>query len=218
MREGSFKLNPKEIEEESFSIINAFLKRAGFYRKFGKGSVEVSILARVIHATGDFSIANDLLFSENFFENFINALRISQGLFIADVKMVAVGISRRILPKISVLTYIDEKEVLSESKRKNVSRAYLSIDMALKKHDRAIYVVGNSPTALFRILEERDPKKTPFVVGVPVGFVGASDVKNALSCSEIPCVTLLGSRGGSSIAVAIANALLMEAKNKCNGI
>ena len=71
----------------------------------------------------------------------------------------------------------------------------------------AVWVVGNAPTALFELLE-RPPRDPALIVGLPVGFVGAAEAKAALSASGLPCVTNIGERGGSAVAVAAVNALL----------
>jgi precorrin-8X/cobalt-precorrin-8 methylmutase len=71
----------------------------------------------------------------------------------------------------------------------------------------AVWVIGNAPTALFALLEHPPPAPA-LVVGLPVGFVGAADAKAALAASGLPCVTNVGERGGSAVAVATVNALL----------
>jgi len=83
------------------------------------------------------------------------------------------------------------------------------MEKALRENP-GIFVIGNAPTALFRLLES---KKKLFIIGVPVGFVGAAQSKELLTGSNHSYVTLSGTFGGSNIAAAIMNALLKEAYN-----
>ncbi len=197
--------DPLLIQKESFRIITELLAKRGLLDRFS--GVELSVVKRVVHATGDVSLAERLIFSEGFFESFCRTISISKTV-VADVKMVSVGISRRALAGLLVRVYVDDEDVVKESVKYGVSRAYVSMDKALKRNRNAVFVIGNSPTALLRILED---ECVGFVVGVPVGFVGAAEVKRKLLSSRIPHITLLGTRGGSSVAVAVVNALLMEA-------
>ncbi len=81
-----------------------------------------------------------------------------------------------------------------------------AVDVAMQESGEKIFVFGNAPTALFRVLEYIE--KPIAVVGVPVGFVGAAESKDALAKSNLPCIAALGRKGGSNVAAAIINAIL----------
>ena len=198
--------NPFSIEDESFEIITRLLSQSGLLGRFdGK---ETAVVKRIVHATGDISVAESIVFSEGFYDAFCDAMRVSRTV-VADVKMVSAGISRKVIKGLSVNVYVDDEDVIRKSVEMGVSRAYLAVDKALMRHPNAVFVIGNSPTALLRILEHGS---AGFVIGVPVGFVGAPEVKQRLADSSIPHINSLGTRGGSPVAVAAFNALLLEAK------
>ena len=92
----------------------------------------------------------------------------------------------------------------------------MAVDVAIEKGFR-IFVFGNAPTALFRLLQRVDEKKASplLVIGVPVGYVGAADSKEALRHYAIPQLSTVGTKGGSNVAASVVNAILYEITERC---
>jgi len=164
--------------------------------------IQWEVVKRVVHTTGDPNVGESLTFSTDFFCHFKKALSTKR--IVTDVNMVLAGISKVKFPNIDYRCYIAEKDIALEAKSRGVSRAYVSMEKSLTQGD-ALYVIGNAPTALRRLIEGPEPS---FIIGVPVGFVGAAEWKAKLIHSDIPHISISGSRGGSTIAAAITNALI----------
>ena len=92
------------------------------------------------------------------------------------------------------------------AKEQGITRSMAAVDIAVKEEGEKLFVFGNAPTALFRLLEH--DVAVSGVVGVPVGFVGAEESKDALTQSKLPAIAALGRKGGSNVAAAIVNAML----------
>ncbi len=193
-------LNPSNIENKSFEIITAIMNNRGTRSKYN--DIEWEVVKRVVHTTGDPRIGEAITFSENFYEHFLKAIATSR--IVTDVNMVLSGISKVKFPDFSYECYIKDQSIAVKAKETGVSRSYLCMEQALSMGD-ALFVIGNAPTALRRLLEGPSPS---FIIGVPVGFVGASEWKAKLIYSDVPHISISGSHGGSTIAVAITNALL----------
>lgn len=105
--------------------------------------------------------------------------------------------------------FIDDERVFKMSKELGTTRSACAVDLAVEEGIDA-FVIGNAPTALFRILElVKGGKVNPkCIVGVPVGFVGAAESKEYLREFEIPSISTVGYKGGSNVAASIINALL----------
>ncbi|MCI4625658.1 MAG: precorrin-8X methylmutase [Candidatus Magnetoovum sp. WYHC-5] len=198
---------PLAIEKESFEIIKEALKKE-------HSALELPIVQRVIHATGDFEFEYLLKFQQDAITQGIRAIRASKAIF-TDVRMVEIGIDKRLLRHFGINTYchIADNDIVEESSKSGLTRAELSVAKALNRPKDAIGIVaiGNAPTALLKLLEliETNPHITPtLIVGVPVGFVKASESKELLYNSSLPYITCLGTKGGSPVAVSIINALL----------
>ena len=131
---------------------------------------------------------------------------------LADVEMVATGIIRKHLsPDTKIICTLNDARTQSHAKEIGNTRSAAAVDYWIDHLDGAIVVIGNAPTALFRLLEvllEGAPKPA-VILGFPVGFVGAAESKQALINFDynIPFITLVGHRGGSAIASASVNAL-----------
>lgn len=131
---------------------------------------------------------------------------------LSDVDMVAYGVIRSRLPKDNaVLSFLNKPEAGEIGRQKQITRSAAAVELWRPHLDGAVVVIGNAPTALFRLLELlRDGAPRPAaILGFPVGFVGAAESKQALIDAnlEIPFATLKGRRGGSAIAAAAINAL-----------
>ena len=208
-------LNPLEIERESFRIISQeFLKRGYSFRE-----EELPLVMRAVHATGDISLAEALVFHPRAVEAGLEAL--SQGaLVVTDVEMIAVGINKKFLRILGARTVclVNAEEIKAEAQALGCTRAYCALKRALALPEKKIIVVGNAPTALLAVLDHLHEGGNPpeLVIGVPVGFVGAAEYKERLRRQDqVPFITLPGTRGGTPVAVALSNALLKLAVERC---
>ncbi len=201
--------DPAAIYARSFALINAETDWAGV------GPALRPVVRRMIHACGMCDLARDVRASSDFATRAALALR--QGApVITDARMVQAGIVDRWLPARNDVRCILDDE--TDGPSTGTTRSAAGIDRAGAKLDGALVVIGNAPTALFRLLERVETGATApaAVVGVPVGFVGAAESKQALAaCASVPFITVLGRRGGSAIAAAAINALAIEAGDAC---
>ena len=198
-----------EIYRRSFSIIRAEAKLARF------NSLEEKVAVRIIHACGMVQIADDIEMSAEFAEKARAALR-SGAPILCDAKMVAQGITRSRLPANNpVICTLDDPRTPDLARAIGNTRSAAA--MALWEHHLAgsVVAIGNAPTSLFRLLEmmsEGAPIPAA-VIGTPVGFVGAAELKEALAANaRIPYLIVRGRKGGSAMAVAAINALASEAE------
>ena len=118
------------------------------------------------------------------------------------------GINKTLLAQFGgeVRCYISDPRVVRRAKADGITRSMAAVDLALGEEGGKVFVFGNAPTALFRLLEHNAPVSG--VVGVPGGFVGAAESKEALVASGLPGIAARGRKGGSNVAAAIVNALL----------
>lgn len=137
---------------------------------------------------------------------------------VADVQMVQVGISKPRIQKFggSVNVYISDPDVMEEAKRLNTTRAIISMRKAAREAEGGIYAIGNAPTALLELIRmvKEGEAKPDLIIGMPVGFVSAAESKDELSKLDIPFITNLGRKGGSTVVVAAVNALAVMAEKK----
>lgn len=177
------------------------------------GDLEV-VAVRMVHAAGDTSIVGDLDAAPGFVAAARAALRDGRPIY-CDSEMVARGITRRRLPADNdVRCTLHDAGVAERAAQLGTTRSAAAVDAWLPDLDGAVAVIGNAPTALFRLLElALDGLARPAaVVGIPVGFVGAAESKRELAdlAHGIPYLTLHGRRGGSAIAAAAVNAVATE--------
>jgi precorrin-8X/cobalt-precorrin-8 methylmutase len=198
-----------EIYRRSFRTIRAEADLTGL------DPVLERVAVRMIHACGMVDLVDDLAASHGFGAAAQDALRRGAPI-LCDTAMVAAGITRARLPAANdvVCTLADER-VRGLARELETTRSAAALELARERLDGALVVVGNAPTALFRLLElvERGEVARPAaVIGVPVGFVGAAESKVALA--EHPAglehLVVHGRRGGSAIAAAAVNALAQE--------
>ena len=199
-----WNLPPLEIEKRSFEIID---REAGDH---GWAPDAWSIVRRMIHTTADFDFVTTVRMHGSAVEKGIEALKAGAAIF-CDTNMCRSGISKaRLAPygcKVECL--ITDEKVKAIAEKNNMTRAAAAVDAALPELDGAIYVVGNAPTALFRLMEVIGSGKAApaLVVGLPVGFVNAAESKEELSRMDYPHITALGRKGGSALAASVINAL-----------
>ena len=199
--------NPSEIEAKSFEIVGEAMGEHNFNEK------ELNIVKRMIHTTGDYDYQNIVVFQNDAVRRSIEAVK-AGGRIVTDTQMAYAGINKKALEKAkcSIRCYIGHEEVYTLSKEKGITRSMAAVDMAAKEGGD-IFVVGNAPTALFRIGELiKENKISPkVVIGVPVGFVGAAESKEYIRKFGIPSITTRGTKGGSNVAASVVNAVLYMA-------
>lgn len=188
-----------DIEKESFQIIDDLVDLGRFDED------EKVVVKRMIHACGDVSIANDIVFSGGWKDKIFPLLNKNTPV-ITDVEMVRSGIGSKYA---NLHCFINDIDVIERSKSLNFTRAELSIEKGFKLFDDIIFVVGNAPTALLKIIElNKSYRRNIFVIGIPVGFVSARESKDMLLDCGLDFITVKGFKGGSSIAAAAFNAIL----------
>ena len=198
------EIAPADIEGESFRIITSELGETSF------DPLTFKVVQRVIHATGDFSFAENMRFAPGAVEAGIAAIRSGKNI-LTDVNMVAAGISKGLLKNFGgeVICKVADPVVAEAAKTAGTTRSEMAISMALDD-SIGIVAMGNAPTALVQAIRSTAEMKgpRPLLVGVPVGFVNAAESK-ALLVEQNNCyITSLGRKGGSPVAAAIINALI----------
>ncbi len=202
----NYNPNPSEIERESMAIIE---RNVPAILELPAG--ERAIVKRIIHTTGDFNIASLVQIHPRAVEAGLAALKNSCTIF-TDVNMVLAGLNRTKMATLNVnaACRIGDFDVVAQAKRTGETRARAAMRSA-GPLDGDIVVIGNAPTALFALCEmiEAGTASPALVIGTPVGFVGARESKELLvALNKVPYVSMIGTRGGSTIAASVVNALL----------
>lgn len=196
---------PMEIERKSFEIIEKE------WTQQPKSYAEEQVMKRIIHTTGDFEYGDLLRVGGDGLEKGLAALKPGFKIY-SDTKMIQSGINKTNLQALEGTVYnaTHDEDVAIQAKKEGRTRSMVGIEKAVKNEDIQIFVIGNAPTALFHLLdllEER--KQSPaLIIGVPVGFVGAEESKEALMKSPHPYLAVKGRKGGSPVAAAMVNALM----------
>lgn len=201
--------DPGQIERKSMTIIEESLPDL---RNFPP--VEREIIKRVIHTTGDLACVSMVRISPGAVESGLNAIRRGCSL-LTDVNMLKTGLISARMDAFGMRAHclISDPEVIQESKKSGTTRAMLAMKKGAALAHSGIVAVGNAPTALFelcRMIREGEVRPA-LVVGTPVGFVGAAESKEMLMETGVHYITMPGTRGGSTIAASIVNALLIQA-------
>lgn len=196
------------IEKESFRIIGTELDETAF------SPVELPIVKRVIHTTADFEFKDLLKFSPGSIEAGLKAIREGRNV-ITDVRMVESGIMKYRLDPFGskVFCFSSDKSVADMAASQGTTKTAASMRKAAEFMEGGIVAIGNAPTALaelLRVIAAGGPKPA-LIVGVPVGFVGAAESKDELEKSGLTAILTKGRKGGSTVAVAIINALAILA-------
>lgn len=197
---------PQAIEAKSFDIIGEIIRETRPEFRFASPLHE-AIVKRAIHTTADFDWLDILWFSDDALEQLCAALRRPSVIY-TDTTMALSGINKTLLATFGgeCRCYISDPRVVAQAKAQGITRSMAAVDIAVTEESEKIFVFGNAPTALFRLLEH--DVAVSGVVGVPVGFVGAAESKEALTHSHLPAIAALGRKGGSNVAAAIVNAIL----------
>ncbi len=198
------KIDPLDIEEESFRIISEELGQTDLDEQTFR------VVQRVIHATGDFTFLDNMRFSKNGIATGIKAIRDGKNI-LTDVNMAAAGISKNLLAKWGnrVICNVANPEIAARAKTEKKTRSELAIQLGLEENI-GIVAIGNAPTALIQTINSLAKTGTdnPLVIGVPVGFVNAAESKDLLVEKNDCYITSLGRKGGSPVAASIVNALI----------
>lgn len=199
-------ISPGNIEQESMKIVEGLLPPAP-----NMTAAEREVTKRVVHASGDPEVASLIEFSPSAISSALIAIAKGSPIF-TDVRMVATGINDRLVEACgcSLSCAMDEKKGLEQAKEQNITRTAAAMRNLGERFNGAIVAIGNAPTALLALLDLVDHKgiKPALVVGMPVGFVKAKESKDELRKRNVPHITVVGTRGGSAMAVAAVNALL----------
>ncbi|MFB4423098.1 precorrin-8X methylmutase [Streptomyces sp. QL37] len=196
------------IYRQSFATIRAEADLAGL-------PADVSQVAvRMIHACGMVDLVRDIAFSPSVVADARAALR-SGAPILCDVAMVASGVTRKRLPADNdVICTLSDPAVPELAAKLGTTRSAAALELWRDRMEGAVVAVGNAPTALFRLLEmiEEGAPRPAAVIGVPVGFIGAAESKEALAAhpSGLEHLVVRGRRGGSAIAAAALNAIASE--------
>ncbi|WP_305091366.1 precorrin-8X methylmutase [Prescottella sp. R16] len=197
-----------EIYRQSFATIRAEADLSRFPADVSQAVV------RMIHASGQVDLVDDIAFTENVVADAREALRRGAPI-LCDAKMVAAGVTRKRLPRNNdVLCMLDDPRTPVLAKAIDNTRSAAALELWGDKLDGAVVAIGNAPTALFHLLSliEAGAPRPAAIVGGPVGFIGAVESKEALieHPAGLPHLVLRGRRGGSAITAAALNAIANE--------
>jgi len=197
-----------EIYRRSFATIRAEADLGGLPADVSRVAV------RMIHACGMVDLVQDIGYSPNVVADARAAL-LAGAPILCDATMVASGITRRRLPAANeVLCTLGDKRVAHLAARLETTRSAAAMELWRDHLEGAVVAIGNAPTSLFRLLEMIDAgaPKPAAVLGIPVGFIGAVESKEALAANDLGLEYLVvrGRRGGSAITAAAVNAIASE--------
>lgn len=196
------------IYRQSFATIRAEADLSGLPADVGRVAV------RMIHACGMVDLVRDLSWSPGVVSRAREALKAGAPV-LCDVRMVASGVTRARLPADNeVVCTLADPAVPALAAGLGTTRSAAALELWRDRLDGAVVAIGNAPTALFRLLEMIDAgaPRPAAVIGVPVGFVGAAESKDALAAhpSGVEHLVVRGRRGGSALAAAAINAIARE--------
>jgi precorrin-8X/cobalt-precorrin-8 methylmutase len=198
----------RAIYRESFSIIRAEADLSAFPPDLAR------VVVRMIHACGMTDLPQYVGASPGATGIGVRAIR-DGATILCDANMVANGVTRSRLPSNNeVLCTLVDPRTADLAKKLETTRSAAALELWREKLGDSVVVIGNAPTALFRLLEmlEEPSPRPALIIGMPVGFVGAAESKAALMANlmNLPYLTIQGRRGGSAIAAAAVNALASE--------
>ncbi|MDX2811837.1 precorrin-8X methylmutase [Streptomyces sp. PA03-5A] len=206
----AYEKDGPEIYRQSFAIIRAEAELDGLPPDVAQVAV------RMIHACGMTDLVRDLAYSPSVVADARAALRAGAPI-LCDVQMVASGVTRKRLPADNeVVCTLSDPAVPALAAELGTTRSAAAMELWRDRLEGAVVAVGNAPTSLFRLLEmiEAGAPHPAAVIGVPVGFVGAAESKDALAAhpSRLEHLVVRGRRGGSALAAAALNAIATESE------
>ena len=203
-----YQKNGAEIYRQSFATIRAEADLSRF------SPAESQVAVRMIHSCGMVDLVDDIVFSPGAVLKARAALRAGAPI-LCDVQMVASGVTRRRLPADNeVLCMLSDPSVPNLAREIGNTRTAASVELWGNRLDGAVVAIGNAPTALFHLLEllQDNDIRPAAVIGIPVGFIGAAESKQALANNDLGLeyVVVHGRRGGSAITCGALNAIASE--------
>ena len=202
-----------DIEKLSFEIIDAEIGSHGY------NELEWPIVRRVIHATADFDFATKgkIIFHNNPIDSAFDAIK-NKCNIITDVDMVLSALNKKSIADLGLKSacYISDKTLSDKARMYNKTRSEMAMRYAADEINGGIVAIGNAPTALYEIIKmvRENVTKPALIVGIPVGFVSASESKEELRNIDTPFISNVGRKGGSPAASSIVNAILLLYKSK----
>ncbi|MGY1839902.1 MULTISPECIES: precorrin-8X methylmutase [unclassified Modestobacter] len=199
----SYEHDGAEIYRQSFATIRAEADLSGLPADVAQVAV------RMIHACGQVDLVQDVAWSDDVVARAREALHAGAPV-LCDAQMVASGVTRRRLPKDNdVVCTLNDPRTPDLARELGTTRTAAAMHLWGERLDGAVVAIGNAPTALFHLLEMvRDGAPRPAaVIGIPVGFIGAVESKEALAASDLDFLVVRGRRGGSAITAAAVNAI-----------
>ncbi len=208
-------MNYEKLPERIYEMSFAQVRQEADLGRFTRNQEEIAV--RVIHACGMVDIASQLAFSPGFDQAGRDALMRGAPIH-CDGRMTAAGIIRRALPADNrIVVSVDSPEAEERAREQGTTRSAAAVDEWMPELDGSVVVIGNAPTALYRLLEIVDAggPAPALVIGFPVGFVGAAESKTELMGKRrgFEYLTLPGRRGGSAMAAAAVNAIASGCRN-----
>jgi precorrin-8X/cobalt-precorrin-8 methylmutase len=195
-----------EIYRRSFATIRAEADLAGLPEDVARVAV------RMVHACGQVDLVEDLAFSPDVVARARDALHAGAPV-LCDAEMVASGVTRRRLPEDNeVVCTLNDPRTAALAAALRTTRTAAALELWRDRLDGAVVAIGNAPTALFHLLEmvAAGAPRPAAVLGIPVGFIGAAESKDALAASDLEHLVVRGRRGGSAITAAAVNAIASD--------
>lgn len=198
--------DPTQIEQESFRQIRELIALDHL------SMPEQQVAMRIVHSCGVPEVSEYIRFSSNACESALAALE-NEVAILCDVEMVKHGLTKRMLTR-QPQCFLNDPRTAELAKARGETRSMAALDCWDEHLAGSIVLIANAPTALFRLLEmlRAGADKPAVIIGIPVGFVGAAESKDALWEQhrelDVECITVLGRQGGSAITASVLNALL----------
>ncbi len=201
--------DPHPIEKKSYEIIDGLVDLSSYPKSHRE------IFRRVIHTTGDVDFIKGFKISDDAIASGVKAIR-NNAFIWTDVTMVQAGLKRALLEQFGLKSncYIHDPETFDKAQRENTTRAVAGLRRLaeLKIDTPKILIIGDAPTALLEAVNliSNNELEADLIIGIPVGFVGTEASKDSLSGqNKVPFITNEGTRGGSTVAASIFNALMI---------
>ncbi|MGY1748317.1 precorrin-8X methylmutase [Modestobacter sp. SYSU DS0511] len=204
----SYEHDGAEIYRQSFATIRAEADLSGLPADVAQVAV------RMIHACGQVDLVADVAWSDDVVAKAREALHAGAPV-LCDAQMVASGVTRRRLPKDNdVVCTLNDPRTPDLAREMGTTRTAAALQLWGDRLDGAVVAIGNAPTALFHLLEmvAAGAPRPAAVIGIPVGFIGAVESKEALAASDLDFLVVRGRRGGSAITAAAVNAIASTAE------